>query len=77
MGRVVTVVSKPTLAVSRHIREEVRGHEHGRVVANATDMWTGACGHRCAGIEDAPALDARTWHRDRWYWTHRRGTWDR
>ena len=71
------MVSEPTLAVSRHIRAEVRGHEHGRVVADATGMWTGACGHRCAGIEDAPALDARTWHRDRWHWTHGRGTWDR
>ena len=67
------MVSEPTLAVSRHIRAEVRGHEHGRVVADATGMWTGACGRRCAGIEDALALDtdvaqgpltldARTWH---------------
>ena len=31
--RCFTVVSEPTLAVSRHIRAEVRGHEHGRVGA--------------------------------------------
>ena len=31
---------------------------------------------QCAGIWDAPlALDARTWHRDRWHWTY--GTWSR
>ena len=33
------MVSEPTLAVSRHIRAEVRRHEHGRVVADAK-----ACG---------------------------------
>ena len=27
------MVSEPTLAVSRHIRAEVHGHEHGRVGA--------------------------------------------
>ena len=62
------MVSEPTLAVSRHIRAEVRGHEHGRVVADATGMWAGACGHRCAGTgrtdvaQGLLALDARTWY---------------
>ena len=54
-----------------------------------TGISTGAWGHRChrhvdgrvagqcAGIWDVPALDARTWHMDRWHWTHGRGTWDR
>ena len=49
------MVSEPTLAVSRHIRAEVRGHEHGRVVADATGMWAGACGHRCAGLRGCAA----------------------
>ena len=50
----------------------------------STGVWGRRC-HRyvdgrvagqCAGIWDALlALDARMWHRDRWHWTHRRGTW--
>ena len=39
-------------------------HVHGRVAGQCTGIW------------DAPlALDARTWHRDRWHWMHGRGTW--
>ena len=39
-------------------------HVHGRVAGQCADIW------------DAPlALDARTWHRDRWHWTY--GTWPR
>ena len=56
------MVSEPTLAVSRHIRAEVRGHEHGRMVADATGMWTGAwqVSVRASGM--------------RRHWTHGRGT---
>ena len=44
------MVSELTLAVSRHIRAEVRGYEHGRRV-RGTDVAQGPL-----------ALDARTWH---------------
>ena len=69
------------------IRADSRGFT-GTYVRKCGGMSTGAWGRRChrhvhgrvagqcAGIWDAPlALDARTWHRDRWHWTHRRGTW--
>ena len=60
-GRVVTVVSGPTLAVSRHIRAEVRGYEHGRVGAQ---MPRHVDGHvRGTDVAQGPlALNARTWH---------------
>ena len=68
------MVSEPTLAVSRHIRAEVHGHEHGRVGAQlppACERARGGLvrGHLgCAGtgrtdVAQGPlALDARTWH---------------
>ena len=44
------MVSEPTLAVSRHIRAEVRGHEHGRVVADAKACGRARARHgRCTG----------------------------
>jgi len=55
------VVSEPTLAVSRHIRAEVRGHEHGRVGAQMPRHVDG----RVRGMDVAQgqlALDARMWH---------------
>ena len=60
-GRVVTVVSEPTLAVSRHIRAEVCGHEHGRVEAQMPRHVDGRV--RGTDVAQGPlALDARTWH---------------
>ena len=68
------MVSEPTLAVSRHIRAEVHGHEHGRVGAQMPRyvdgrVWAQMRGHRgCAGtghtdVAQGPlALDARTWY---------------
>ena len=55
------MVSEPTLAVSRHIRTEVRGHEHGRVGAQMPRHVD----RRMRGTDVAQgslALDARTWH---------------
>ena len=47
---VTEVVSELTLAVSRHIRAEVRGHEHGRVVADAKACGRARARHgRCTG----------------------------
>ena len=68
------------------IRTESRGFT-GTYGRKCTDIWTGVWGRRChrhvdgrvvdqcTGIWDAPlALNARMSHRDRWHWTHRRGT---
>ena len=55
------LVSELTLAVSRHIRAEVREHEHGRVGAQMLRQVDGRM--RGTGVAQGPlALDARTWH---------------
>ena len=55
------MVSETTLAVSRHKRAEVRGHEHGRVEAQ---MPRHVDGHvRGTDVAHGPlTLDAWTWH---------------
>ena len=66
------MVSEPTLAVSRHIRAEVRGHEHGRVGAQMPRHVDGRV--RGTDVAQGPlALDARTSHMGRWHWMY--GTW--
>ena len=55
----------------------VRKCEHGRVGAQMPPACGRARGGSVRGhLGCAVALDARTWHMDRWHWTHGRGTWD-
>ena len=54
------MVSEPTLAVSRHIRAEVRGHEHGRVGAQMPP----ACGRARARHGHRTGTTHVTWPRE-------------